>query len=213
MSSQTSICNMALTAIGMKTISNINDTTVRANACLAFWDDAADDAFSEHRWSFATAIELLVAKTYSFPQWQFTYAIPVFSKRVWTVFGITGGLQVNPNDGTMDFIQSTSDEETQEFETLYIPIDNVRVIASNEQNAYCRYTYKVSDVTIWTPKFCIAFAFKLAALIAPTLTGDGSKAITMLQMYGGLINEEKRIGESEKIKKPTQSSGYQRSRG
>lgn len=209
----TDICNMALGHLGLQPIADISDTSKRALACQQFFNNSRDDVFSEHRWPFATVITTLVSVNYTFPQWLFTYAVPVNSSRVWTVFGINQSLQVNPNDNSMQFIDNTQEEESIEFETLYVPADNIRIIATNQGNAYCRYGHIVVDTTIWTPKFCMAFSYRLAAAICNTLTGDAAKALTLMQIFQGFNSEEKRIGTTEQIKKPFQKSGYQKARG
>lgn len=211
--SVTEICNMALAHLGLQPIEDISDTTKRAIACQQFFNNSRDDVFSEHRWPFCMTIETLSLKSYTFPQWLYTYGYPVNAVRVWTVFGLNGSLQVNPLDNSMMPVNNLTEEESIEYETLYIPADNLNVIATNQANAYCRYSYVVADTTIWTPKFNMAFSYRLAAAMAHTLTGDVDKGLKLMQLFQGFNSEEKRIGRVETKKKPDQVSGYQRSRG
>jgi hypothetical protein len=211
--SVTDICNMALAHLGLQPIQDISDNSKRALACNQFFNNSRDDVFSEHRWPFCMTIQALALKSYTFPQWQYTYGYPVNAARVWTVFGLTGSLQVNPLDNSMTPVNSVADEESIEYETIYIPEDNIKVIATNEANAYCRYSFVIPDTTIWTPKFNMAFSYRLAAAMAHTLTGDASKGLQLMTLFQGFNSEEKRIGRVETTKKPVQVSGYQKARG
>lgn len=209
----TLICNMALGHLGLQPINAISDNNKRAITCNLFFNPSRDDTFSEHRWPFAMTIDTMLLKSYTFPQWLYTYAYPVNAARVWTVFGINGTLQVNPLDNSMMPVNSVFEEESIEYETLYIPTDNINVIATNQANAYCRYGFIVPDTTIWTPKFCMAFSYRLAAAMCASLTGDAGKALSLMQIFSGFNSEEKRIGRVETMKKPPQQSGYVKSRG
>lgn len=209
----TDICNMGLGHLGLQPIGDIADTNKRALACQQFFNPSRDDVFSEHRWPFNTAIDTLRSVSYAYPNWNFAYAFPVNAARVWTVFGINQSLKVNPNDSSMQFVDNTMEEESIEFESLYVPTDNVRIIVTNQANAYCRYGYIVQDTTIWTPKFIIAFSYRLAAAMCHRLTGDAQKGLQLMQIFQGFNVEEKRVGATEQIKKPIQVSGYQKARG
>jgi hypothetical protein len=204
---------MALGHLGLQPINAISDNNKRAITCNLFFNNSRDDVFSEHRWGFANTIEPMTLESYTFPQWLYTYAYPVKAARVWTVFGINGSLQQNPLDQSMMPISNTCEEESIEFEPIYIPADNIIVIGTNQANAYCRYSYIIPDTTIWTPKFCVAFSYRLAAAICASLTGDAAKALSLMQIFQGFNAEEKRIGRSEQKKKPEQQSGYVKSRG
>lgn len=195
-SSQTDICNLALNHIGMQPIEDIDDDNDSAIACNTFWTPSRDDVFSEHRWAFATSQQSLALVANKIVGWCFVYGYPVKVARVWNVY----------NQCTV------KQKEEQEFEKLFIPIDNINVICSNNQFALADCTYIVIDTTLWDAKFVLAFSYRLAAAICKTLTGDDQLAANMMTVYNAMLNESKRVGFSEKRKKPNDESGYAKSR-
>ncbi len=197
----------------MKPITDLTANNPSANAINTFWEPSRDDVFSEFRWPFATNIDLLDATTDTSPIWQVVYTYPTTAARVWTVFGALNTTQINPLDGSTQFVSNITNEEQQEFEVYYSSFLGQKVIGSNNIDAYCRQTYIIEDFSIWDAKFIMAFSYRLAANMTVLLTGDGDKALKMMSVYNAFMAETKRTAYSERTKKPSQISGYQTSRG
>jgi len=227
MSSKVQIANLALQQLGMNPISALTDNqnpTVRA--INHAFDPTRDALFGEHRWPFATTIGVLAELTTTEVEndggflvegflstpflsvgrtpdpdslvagWLYVYAYPSKAATVWAVF----------NEATAE------EKDTQEFDTVFLPGPNKRAIVSNLEEAYCEYTYKVQDTSIWSSTFIVAFSFRLAAMMAHTLLGDVQKGLKLMEISNAYVNEAKRVSWSEKVKKPSQVSGYQNCR-
>lgn len=195
-SGQTDLCNLALNHIGMQPIQDISDNNDSAIACQTYWNPSRDDIFSEHKWGFASAQDVLVLVPNKVLGWCYIYAYPSNCARVWNVYNC----------------QNVKEKEEQEFEAINIPSAGIKVICSNNCEAYADFTYIEEDPTLWDPKFGFAFSYRLAASIAKTLTGDDEIAKNMMTVYNGMLNEAKRVGFAEKKKKPNNESGYVKSR-
>lgn len=197
MASQTEIANLALHHLGVQTIANISDSVPAAEACNDMWVPCRDDVLADYNWPFASVEEALATVVDTLLAWDYVYQYPSNAAAVWVVY----------NEDTVD------KKFEQEFETKYIGSSNKRVIGSDLDEAYVEYTRKVADTTIWSPKFVMAFSFKLAAAVCVQLTGDEKKALNLLGLYNGIISEAKRIGSIEQIKKPSPTSKYKTARG
>ena len=187
---QTTILNMALHHLSMEPINDITDFNPSAKVLNDFWVPARDDTFSEHRWPFADVqivLELLPATVIG---WAYVYGYPVNASRVWNVY----------SEGSVDH------KEECEFEKKYLIVEDRNVICSNEPLAIADVTYIVENVSVWSPKFCMAHSLKMAALACPDLVSDNEKAVALMTTYTGVLNEEKRVGFSESKKKPNQNS-------
>lgn len=192
MASQVDIANMALAHIGMRAITSISADEPSAEACNEFWIPSRDEVLSEHRWPFANTQAALAELTDQVIGWDFTYAYPSAAARVFYVY----------DEGSVDR------KEENDFEVVYIPSGNKRVICCDLEDAYCEYTYKVSDTTLWDAKFVMAFSYRLASAICHTLTGDADKALKLMDVYNGLMSDAKRLSYQEKVKKPNQKNTY-----
>ena len=211
---KTSLASLALRNIGMDGINDITDNNPSAKACLNFWEPARDDVFSESDWPFASVQIPLVLASDTLLDWQYVYAYPVNVAAVWNVFCL-GTLKVDVPlaFGPPSVTGTVASKEEQEFETKYSLKLGHRIIGSNNPDAYADVTYIITDPTIWSPKFCFAFAYRLAGLICVSLTGDAEKAKEMLAMASAITNEAKRVSFNERKKKPNNPSGYQAARG
>lgn len=196
---QTTILNMGLHHLGMEPILSIADLNPSAKVLNDYWVPARDDTFSEHRWPFADAQITLQLLDVTIVGWDYVYGYPINIGGVWNVYG----------EGAVDH------KEECDFEVKYLIEQDRKVICSNEPYALADVTYIVSNVSIWSPKFCMAHALKMATLACPDLISDNEKALQLAQLYAGTLAEAKRIGASEQKKKPNQNSvdGTVNSRG
>lgn len=197
MASKIDIANLALTHLAMNPIRSLETNSPAAIACNTYFDSSRDEVLGEAQWSFANAQAALARSTVTVIGWDYVYAYPSKAAAVWAVY----------DEATV------KEKDSQEFEIKLSPTNNVRVICSNLVDAYCDYTHKVEDTSLYSPKFVIALSYRLAAAMAHTLVGSVEVGTTMMTIYNALISEAKRLNASEKIKKPFQRSSYQDSRG
>lgn len=197
MASRLQIYNMALSHIGMKKIYSTSTQNPSLVACDLHYPEALEDTYSEYSWSFATVKEQFASPSIDIVGWDYVYTYPPKAAIVNAVFSAAN----------VDY------KDEQEFEVVFVPGSNKKVICSNEPDAYIEYTYIVEDTTLFSPKFVLALSFKLAALIAFSLTADASKSDEMRNAAAGVIAEAKRINFKEKIKRPEQSNKIVDARG
>lgn len=192
---QLKIYNLALKYLGMNKISSLTGTDPSTVACNDHFIDCRDDVFSEHQWSFANVQATLNPSSVEAPLgWEFAYDYPTENcAAVWMVY----------NEATVD------QKHEQDFQVLYDPTTDGKLICSNLDDAYYEYTYIVENISMWSKKFVIAVAHRLAAEICPFLVGDDKKSLNEMQIYSAIISEAKRVDGIEQKKKPIQSCAAQ----
>ncbi len=193
----TSICNISLAALGQGELSDVEtDEGPEADACRRFYSIARKDVLREHSWAFGTVQEPLVENPSvdedDYPEYTYFYSYPSSCLTVWAVF----------NEVTV------TEKWEQEFEKVYNPTLNEHIILTDQEDAFAEYTYDVTDMTIWDSKFVMAFAYRLAAMMAKQITGDGAISEAMMSLSNAYISEAKRVGASEKRKVIELSSKY-----
>lgn len=155
--SETDICNLALGHLGSgKQIADLNkERSAEANSCRTFYAQARDELLRDTEWPFATKVATLALVTNNpTTEWAFSYQYPSdcwYARR----------------------IPSASRTDTRESRIPY----RIRYGASGAEiytdmcSAQLEYTVKVTDPTRFPPDFVQALALRLAAYIAPSLTG------------------------------------------
>lgn len=169
MASSTQIANMALRHLGnAKQIATLTENSEEATACNAFYDIALEDTLREFAWPFATKIASLGLITEDpNDEWQYEYSVPsdcLCFRRV---------LSGTRND---------SRQSRSPYRIVYG--DASTSIYSNVEDAEGEYTVYVDDTGRFSPDFTLALSYKLAALIAPAVTGGdpfklGERALKM----------------------------------
>jgi hypothetical protein len=167
-----------------------------AKACDVYWDASLNDCFRETKWTFCTVQTALTDLDITVLGWDYIYTLPASSAIVWNVYNEENYLQ----------------KHEQEFEELYVPTLNCTAICADLDDAYCDYSYVVTDVTKWDYKFIEAFSYKLAGKMAHLLVGDPNIGLKMGELYSMISSEAKRINAYQQKKKPNQESGYVDSR-
>lgn len=199
---QISIANLALAHCGMNQVTSLsassNDPKIKV--INQFWAVARDDVFAEIDWSFATVTQMLTQiDDYEDAQWAYAYEfVTVNVANFWYVF----------EEGT------ASKKDEQKFEIKYDPNLADKVILSDLDDAIGLYTYIVTDVTLWSHKFVMAFSYRLASMILPLLTNDTEKALMLANIANNYVLEAKRIDSYNKEKIPLRPvSSYITARG
>ena len=194
---QLQIINLALVHQGSATLTqsaldNLSDPASLAANVL--WEPCRDEVLGSARWSFATVTQTLsVIDNIIDAEYDYVYTHPTLSVgAIWCVF----------NEGSVDT------KEDNEFELRYAPTLTLSVIYTNEADAIAEYTYKVTSPAVWSDSFNMAFSYLLASRMCAATTGDVDKSLKLGQIYSSLISDSKRIGASEKRKKPKETSNY-----
>ncbi len=188
---QLQIINLSLVNLGQNVITqaqltaNAHPSAIAANL---WWEPCRDEVLGANNWSFATVTLALTALDITDLEWEYVYSYPAVTLAVSSMWNVY-------NEATFD------KKDAQEFTVKYIPTLAVTAIFTNLDYAYAEYTYKVTDTTLWTNQFVMAFSYRLSAAMANSITGASQLGIAASQMYTNLISDAKRLSFSEKPKK------------
>ena len=157
MESSTEISNLALShlAIG-KQVANIDsEKSTEARACRMFFDIARDAVLRDFAWPFATRLfSLGLVETNPNDEWGFSYRMPSDCVQVRRILS---GIRNDTRASRVPYI---------------IGSDNTALlIYTDAESATAEYTLRETRVNLYPPDFCIALSLRLAAYIAPQLTG------------------------------------------
>lgn len=157
MASKTEICNIAISHLGIgKEIQNFDtEQSDEATACRRYFDTCVDAVLSDFDWPFATkeaVLNLISADPTT--EWDFSYRYPTDCLRVRR-------------------IKSGMRQDTQDSRLPYRILQDAagKVIYTDKENAEAEYTVRVEDPSYFTAEFTLALSFRLAAYLAPRLTG------------------------------------------
>lgn len=155
----TDIANMALSHINVgKPIGNLaTENSQEARACRVFYDTARTATLRDFNWPFARKIlTLALIKAQPNCQWAYSYQYPsdcvAFRK-------ILSPLANDTRQSRIPYKEYISDD------------GNSTQIFTNKECAQGEYTVDVSNTNLFKPDFTMAFSLRLAAYIAPTVTG------------------------------------------
>lgn len=201
MATKAEICNLALSHVGVgKEIANLDtEKSQEASACRRYYDQARLATLRDFEWPFATKVAALGLVTQNpTSEWGFSYQYPsdcLHFRRI---------LSLRRNDTRQSRVP---------YRIVYGQAGNE--LYTDMQNAESEYTVNVEDPTRFPPDFAMALSFRLAAYIAPRLTGGdpyklGDKA---LQLYTYEISRAKATAVNEEQEEEDPDSEFIRGRG
>ncbi len=173
--SPTRICNIALGWLGAHQITSldIEETSTEWELCNLNYDTIRDSVLEEREWTFAVKRKVLNASSdiESFGS-ESTFLLPDDRIRVLTVH--------DPAALGIGSITDSSIHERSQIRGWQIEGKNIIVVA-NEINI--RYISRILDPNEYTPAFVQAFAQRIAAEFALTLTESKTLADRMWDLY------------------------------
>jgi hypothetical protein len=193
MITQMDIVNLALFHLKTATITSINELTPTAKKVKTVYNIALDSVLKAHAWSFANKHELLsIISDESIPGWDFLYMYPSDCLQLRKIYQEDN---VDPSP-------------VNKFEIAISPDTQTQAIAANIEEAWAKYTMRVSDHSKFTAEFSEAFALYLAANLAQPITGDAKLAASVFAMYRMKIDEAKKSNMNEKQNFVSQSCSF-----
>jgi hypothetical protein len=150
------ICNMALLAIGDKTISLLSEGTRRADVCNVNYQPAVDVVLQKYEWTFATRRATLSLEDEE-PEYEYSYQY------------------ILPSSPYCLAVQKVYPESEYQIEG--------RRLLSNQSSLKIKYTARVEDESDFSPSFARACADYLAYLIVFPLSGDKQRTDEMLGRF------------------------------
>lgn len=161
MRSSTSLCNMALSLIGGKRISSIDETSNEAIELKLVFFETLDSVLSEHDFNEAmyTAELALLEET---PAFKYTYKhqLPVepYCLRVLNLY------------------------DSNENEILDYKVEG-RTVSSDENVLYINYIARLEDYNNMSPLLVEAFTHLLASKVCKSMASDTSLSNTLFEKY------------------------------
>lgn len=202
---QVDICNLALGHLKCRKIASMSENSVEAVAANEWWDPSRRETLRGHDWPFAVVVKLM-ALSATYPtqgpndlyaaRWVYAYSAPANAVAVFHVY----------NEQTKD--KTVGDD----FRSVYDDVNNQLIVLTNCADAYAEYTFDLSDTTLWSSDFIVAFSYILAGRMAPQLTGDDSIADSYLKKGLIAISEAERLSSYESAVTEVKSSSYEDSR-
>lgn len=159
MSSETSICNLALSYLGKNNIEDLSDAGTEARACRQFYAHNRDTLLQAYPWRSAGKTISLAELTNDRPgQWAYCYQRPTDCLKIRWV--------------RREFSLTDACPQTLQQEIMN-PFDwEGTKIYCNLSPAFLRYTFKLTDPTKFSPLLIDAMAQHLAVRLAMPLTRD-----------------------------------------
>lgn len=194
-SSKLQICNLALSALGVENIAALTDQCEAARKLEQIFEPQRDEVLRAHDWNFANKVEALalIAGETS-PGYDYVYTYParcLYLRKLLT------------EDG--------EPAVPVKFEEV-LASNNLKGIATNQPDAWAKYTYQTQDPTFFDPIFVGALSSKLASELAIPLTGKPEIKNAMLNDYARKIEEAKLSNKSEVNPQKEQTSSFEAAR-
>ena len=181
--STVSICNLALSWLGVAPITALTDDTDEARLCSRLYDYTRDAVLEATDWTFAMKRTTLTPEAVT-PAFGYSYQFIVPSTHLRNVT-VSDDVK-RPSENTLDWVQE----------------DN-RILC-DATKIYVRYISQVTDPTKFSSQFMHALAARLAMDMAIPLTESRSLADAMVKLYqsklSGATSSDGRQGRTQRIR-------------
>lgn len=156
---KTELSNIALGHLGHALISSIDEVSPAAQHIRRMWDYCRDGLLRQRHWNFALERSTLSRLTID-PAFGWACAFQLPSDYLLAIE--LNGREAGTGDSRFD-------------------IEGQKLLC-DEDAAELRYIRVVEEVTKWDASFCEAFAYKLAAAVAPSITSSSTLTSDMNRM-------------------------------
>jgi len=169
-SSKTEICNLAIRHIGgSREIDDFDtDRTKEAAACRRFYPQALSQTYRDFKWPHAVRIVALAELTSNDwdDEWPYAFRYPSVASRVWRIVSGT-----------------RSEGANEKIKFRVVGDDSGRVILTDESEPSIEYSVEDDVVEHYPADFVGCVAWRLASMLAPSVTKGLMSAQECLQMY------------------------------
>lgn len=184
MASQVEVCNRALTKLGAKRITSINDPSKSAQCLASLWDTVRMAELRRAFWQFAISRTSLAALGTA-PAWGYTkqYQLPTDYLRL---------IQVN------EYYASPALVDYREGDDSLYAIEGDKILTNLGAPLKLRYVADVTDPGVFDPLFVECLASKLAYEACYEITNSNQQKDVAANDYKAAKIEAVRIGAIEK---------------
>lgn len=184
MSSEVSICNQALSWLGVSPILTLDDVTKPAQLCKANYAQLRDTVLEEANWTFATKRFKFQTPEAVAPEYGYTYSFLVPTTTL---------LIIECND-------SASAQGNYDLDWRY---EDNRIL-TNSPVIYAKCIVQVTDPKKFTNTFRQTLAARIAAELAVPLTESSTKETKMWNLYAAKLGVARSVdgkqGASDRLK-------------
>ena len=164
------ICNLALGRVRAERIGALTELSVEAVECNRLYEDRRDTLLALYPWRFASTTRALSLKSDEPDEWLYMFDYPNDCLRFHYIL---------PPESGKNIVTSTGIATPRiDFEPIPFEVatgDDGKRILTDFQDAYGKYTKKVTDVSLFDPLFTEALAWFMAIDLAIPLGGDSGK--------------------------------------
>jgi len=176
------ICNIALNHIGTdSTIASINEKSEEARQCKLLYASARDYILRKHPWSFAEKTVALSSLGSPPPDWSYRYQYPSDCVKAREIIK-----------------ESRTSSDPVPFKVVAGDDLNSRVILCDKDEAYLRYTARVTNAAVFDASFVQELAWYLALQLAMPLTGKKSVRDDAVIGYRLIVGDAEATDMNEK---------------
>lgn len=188
MASKVDIFNLALSNIAAKVqVQSLTEESNERIYCSANFDAALEVVLEDHDWGFASAYDDLVQLKES--------SDDVPPPKPW-IYEDT-----YPSEAVVvrEIVRDTDNEKEVPFDVALNDAGTGKVIHTDKQNATARYTKRITNTTLLSPRAVEAVGWKLATMIVIPLNGNLKLKQNAEQSYLNSIAEAKRSNFNEGV--------------
>ena len=181
MSSEVTICNIALARLGQTQITSLTEADKKARLCLVFYEPMRDAVLQDAWWTFATKRQTL------------------------------SQLVATPDSGFDYYYQLPADcldPRYLENDLIEYVIEGDKLITDSTEDIELVYTQQLTDTTLFSPNFVDALAYRIAAELAMSLTNDLKKHDQLLNIYASIVAQASAHDKRTRKRKVTRHTGW-----
>lgn len=182
--SNTELCNIALSMLGSDEISDLSDESKEGYLCNRHYSRVRDAVLRAHQWNFAvTRVDLAEDATDPVFEYTYRFALPTDCLRV---------------------IRTESDS------LGYTPNYRIegRYVYTDDSTCAIEYIKQVTDVTVYDALFVDVLTARLAAELAYALTDNATLASNMRALYEEKLREARNVDAQEGAPREAMGSNW-----
>ena len=163
------VAQKAMVLIGLQPLTSFSDNTYEALVANTIYEDMVEDCLAQHNWNFATGQKLLSRLTdVPVDRFEAAYALPT-------------------NPAVIQVLTVTIDSTPQIYD---IYERSVFINASETDEVVLNYVFRV-ETQYWPPAFTMWVIFRLASILALSVTRKGDIASSYTQLAEGQFRKAK----------------------
>lgn len=162
MTSEVSICNMALSRAGVnQTIASLSDQTTLADGCSLWYGQCRDEILRMYPWTFAMrSVALAAVAGDPPPGWLYHYRYPSDCLRIYAVM-TTDGLRSTVGVATIETMLAVQQYIPRPVPFSLMSDDSGRLVVTDLEDAYVLYTKKITDPNQFDPLFISMLSWRI----------------------------------------------------